>query len=119
MQKKVITEERGFFLGDIMKRHLSLVSLFVLSMLVPAAAFAQSGAEGSDLGLVPLGVAFTMGIAALGGTFGQAKAISAALEAIGRNPSAAGQVQTPMLIGLAFVESLVVLAFAIAFLLLP
>ncbi|MBX7142813.1 MAG: ATP synthase F0 subunit C, partial [Oligoflexia bacterium] len=42
------------------------------------------------------------------------KAISAALESIGRNPAAQGKLFVPMLIGLAFVESLVIIAFVIA-----
>ena len=56
-----------------------------------------------------------MGLAALGGTLGQGKAISSGLDAIGRNPSAQGKIFIPMLIGLAFVESLVILSFVIAF----
>ena len=36
--------------------------------------------------------------------------MDAALNAIGRNPGAAGQIQTPMIIGLALIESLVIYA---------
>ena len=56
-----------------------------------------------------------MGFAAIGGTFAQAKAASSALDAIGRNPSAAGKIQTPMIIALALIESLVILSFVIAY----
>ena len=48
---------------------------------------------------------------------GQGKTMDAALNAIGRNPGAAGQIQTPMIIGLALIESLVIYALAITFLL--
>jgi F-type H+-transporting ATPase subunit c len=37
------------------------------------------------------------------------------MESIGRNPNAAGRIQTPMIIGLAFIESLVIYALVIAF----
>jgi len=101
------------------RKMLSIVALVVVSLGAPMAAFAQ-GSEGSAgaLGMLPIGVALAIGLAALGGTLGQGKAIESALEAIGRNPAAAANVRTAMLIGLAFVESLVVLAFAIAYLLL-
>jgi F-type H+-transporting ATPase subunit c len=39
------------------------------------------------------------------------------LEGIGRTPSAAAKVQTPMIIALALIESLVIYALVIAFLL--
>ena len=91
----------------------------VLAALVPTAAFAQEHAvavvgTGSNY-LLPIGAAIAIGLAALGGTLGQAKAVSAALEAIGRNPTASGNLFTPMLLGLAFIESLVIIAFVIAF----
>jgi F0F1-type ATP synthase membrane subunit c/vacuolar-type H+-ATPase subunit K len=50
-------------------------------------------------------------IAAFGGAISQSKAAVAALEGIARNPGAAGKVQTPMIIALALIESLVIYAF--------
>ena len=44
-------------------------------------------------------------------------AAAAALEGISRNPGAAPRIQTPMILGLALIESLVLFAFFIAFLL--
>ena len=41
--------------------------------------------------------------------------VAAALEGISRNPGAAPRIQTPMILGLALIESLVLLAFVIAF----
>ena len=60
---------------------------------------------------------FAIGIAALGGTLGQGRAASAALEGISRNPGAAARIQTPMILGLALIESLVIYGLVIAFLL--
>ena len=96
-----------------MKRYLGLAGLCLLAVLVGAEpAFAES-AGGSD-GLSRLASALAIGVAALGGTLGQARAVSAGLDAIGRNPSAAGKLQTPLIIGLVFMESLVILSFVIA-----
>ena len=61
-----------------------------------------------------LASALAISIAVLGGAYGQAKTATAALEAIGRNPSAQNKVFVPMIIGLALIESLVLYAFVIA-----
>ena len=45
------------------------------------------------------------------------RATAAALEGISRNPGAAARIQTPMILGLALIESLVLFALVIAFLL--
>jgi F-type H+-transporting ATPase subunit c len=64
--------------------------------------------------------AIAMGLAAGIGVFGPGLGIgilvSKALEAIGRNPEAAGAVQATMFIGIAFVEALAIFAIVIAFL---
>ena len=46
---------------------------------------------------------------------GPSRAAAAALEGISRNPGAAARIQTPMILGLALIESLVLLAWVIAF----
>ncbi|HKA90674.1 MAG TPA: ATP synthase F0 subunit C [Haliangiales bacterium] len=62
-----------------------------------------------------MGAGIAIGIAALGGGIGQGRAAAAALDGIARNPSAADKLFTPMILGLAFVESLVIFALLIAF----
>ena len=63
--------------------------------------------------------AIAMAIAASVGVFGPGIGIgmlvSRALEAIGRNPEAAGKVQAAMFIGIAFVEALAIFALVVAF----
>ena len=100
-----------------MSRFNSFLKVALLAVaLVPASAFAAEGEVASAAhAYLPLGAAIAIGLAALGGTLGQAKALSSALEAIGRNPTASGNIFTPMLLGLAFIESLVIIAFVIAF----
>ena len=54
----------------------------------------------------PIGV----GIAAVGSAFGLGRAVSAAMEAIGRQPEASGKIQVGMVIGCAFIEALTIYA---------
>jgi len=65
-----------------------------------------------------LAVGFSVALAAFGGAFGQSRAIASGLEGMARQPEAAGQIQTAMIIGLAFIESLVIYVLVIAFILL-
>jgi F-type H+-transporting ATPase subunit c len=64
-----------------------------------------------------LSSALVLGIAVLGGAFAQGKAAAAALEGIARNPAADKKLFTPMIIALALIESLVIYALVIAFML--
>ena len=102
-----------------MKNVMMRISMVLFTLLVPFAAFAQeAGAEAyKSLGLA-LGAGFAIGIGALGGAGGQGRAVVAALESIGRNPGSADKVFVPMIIGLALIESLVIYALLIAFMLL-
>jgi len=89
--------------------------LGVLSVLfVQAPAFAADGAMG-DRGMVALAAGLAIGIAAVGAGLGQGRAVAAAMESIGRNPNAADRIQTPMIIGIAFMEALAIYALVIAF----
>jgi F-type H+-transporting ATPase subunit c len=89
--------------------------LIAAAALMPQLAFAAEGEAVHGGGIFAIGAGVAIGLAALGGTLGQGKAISSALDSIGRNPAAQGKLFIPMLIGLAFVESLVIIAFVIAF----
>lgn len=55
---------------------------------------------------LPLAVA----IAAFGSALGLSRAVAAAMEAIGRQPEAAGRIQQGMIIGCAFIEALTIYA---------
>jgi F-type H+-transporting ATPase subunit c len=94
----------------------SFIGLLFLIFVSPA--FAAEGAEAAGTsGLNAIAAALAIAIAAFGGTMAQAKTAAAALESIGRNPGAAGQMFVPMILGLAFIESLVIFALIIAFIL--
>jgi F-type H+-transporting ATPase subunit c len=61
-----------------------------------------------------IGAALAVGLAALGGALGQGRTATAALEGMARNPQAAGQLQTPMLIALVFTETLTLFSLVVA-----
>jgi F-type H+-transporting ATPase subunit c len=101
-------------------KKLALAALtFAASFLVPLAAFAQddkAGANAFDVkSFSAIGAGIAIGLAVLGGALGQGRAAAAALEGISRNPGASARIQTPMILGLALIESLVLIAFVIAF----
>jgi F-type H+-transporting ATPase subunit c len=79
----------------------------------PTAAAAEMGAKG----WLALAAGLGIGIAAFGGALGQGRAAAAALDGIARNPTAADKLFTPMILGLALIESLVIYALIISFML--
>jgi len=105
-----------------MKGLFTRISLILFALLIPVAAFAEEVAAGGltdaykSIGAA-LGAGLAIGIAAFGGGMGQGKAVSAALEGIARNPGSSDKIFVPMIIGLALIESLVIYALLIAFML--
>jgi F-type H+-transporting ATPase subunit c len=87
--------------------------------LISTSAFAQDAATNANdvYAWAAAAAGFAIGIAALGGTTGQGRSVSAAVEGISRNPGAAPRIQTAMILGLAMIESLVLFALVIAILL--
>ncbi len=94
---------------------VGLVS-FLYSMTAFAADGAAAAADGV-MGYIALAAGLGIGIAAFGGALAQGRAAAAALEGIARNPGASGKILTPMIIGLALIESLVIYAFVITIIL--
>jgi F-type H+-transporting ATPase subunit c len=68
-------------------------------------------------GLLGLGVAIGLPIAVIGAGIGQGRAAAAALEGVARQPEMAGKLQTMMIIALAIIESLVIYALLMFFML--
>jgi F-type H+-transporting ATPase subunit c len=100
---------------------MALNAAFIALLLSPMVAMAQAAppAEGVGLrgGLLALGAGLGLGIAAMGCGLGQGRIGASAMESIGRNPNSTNQLFVPMIIGLAFVESLTLYALVIAFIL--
>ena len=80
-------------------------------------AMLAAGTVDHDLrdGMIALGAGLMLGMAALGGALGQGKAVASSVESMGRNPSAAKALFTPMVLGLSLMESLVILAWIVAY----
>ncbi len=102
-----------------MMRYLKNIT-FVLTILALTAisAMAQVGAadnESTVASYKALAAGIGFGIAAGLGAIGQGLIGSRAMEGAARNPGAAGTIRTLMIIGLALIESLVLLALVIVF----
>ncbi|NLL19400.1 MAG: ATP synthase F0 subunit C [Clostridia bacterium] len=63
-----------------------------------------------------VGVALAIGLVGLGSALGQGNAAAKAMEGIARQPEAAGEIRTSLLLALAFMEALTLFAFVIAIL---
>ncbi len=97
-----------------------LLGIFVSFSYGVAMAAEEAAAGGLDSqvkAMIALASGLGIGIAAFGGALGQGRAIAAALDGIGRNPGAAGKILTPMIIGLALIESLVIYSLVVSLLL--
>lgn len=100
-----------------------MVAAFAAPLLVSAPAHAEGVAVQMPAGdnefsmkkFIGLAMGLAIGLAAFGGSLGQARAAGAALEGIARNPGAANKIFVPMILALAFIESLVLYALVIAF----
>ena len=99
-------------------RKSMLTALTTLMFVAMATvAFAADGAAGFS-GLAAAGITIGMGTAVLGGGIGMGFAIRGACEGVARNPDASGKISQSLILGLAFIESLVIYALLVALILL-
>lgn len=99
-------------------KHIFFSVLALAVMAIPAMAQATGGSADNEAtvnGYKALAAGLGFGLAAGLGAIGQSRIGAAAVEGAARNPGAAGTVQTMMIIGLALIESLVLLALVIVF----
>ena len=101
-------------------RFASVFALLATFCLGLPTAWAQDTAAAAHpgFGFAAMAIALGIGLAAFGGAMGQSRAVAAALEGIARNPQAADKVFVPMILGLSFIESLVLFAWVLMFMLL-
>jgi F-type H+-transporting ATPase subunit c len=84
----------------------------LFTLLVGTAVFAADGGTGATSWVTPgLSMAIAAGICG----FSQGQAIKSACEGIARNPNAAGNIRTTMIIGLALIESLALYTLVVVF----
>jgi F-type H+-transporting ATPase subunit c len=96
-----------------------LFVVLALMLIASPMIFAQgtTGGQGAQVNgqWVVLSAGFAMALAVAFCGLAQGKAIAAAVEGMARNPGAATAIQTAMLIGLAFIESLVLFTLVVVF----
>ena len=97
---------------------LLLVVLVGFSFSIAMASEEAKGLDPQVKQMIALAAGFGIALAAFGGALGQAKGIAAALDGIARNPGAQGKIVTPMIIGLAMTESLVIYSLVVSLLLI-
>ena len=68
--------------------------------------------------VLSLTIGFGLALAAIASATSQGRAIEAARNGISRQPESAGQIQTAMIIGLAFIEALPIYALVLGFVLM-
>ena len=92
------------------------VVLALAAQAQEAEAVAGGFSMASAVGLLAAGMA--IGIGAFGGALGQGRTASATMEGIARNPGAQPQMFMPWIVSMALIESLVIYALVIAFMIL-
>jgi F-type H+-transporting ATPase subunit c len=104
-----------------MKRNLIRLALSVMAVFfaaIPALAQAPA-AESNNTGYGYLAAVIGFGIAAGLCGLGQGRVAGAACEGMARNPSAYNRVQVALILGLAFIETLVIFTFVVVLLRTP
>ena len=66
--------------------------------------------------ILNIGAGIAIGVGAIGPEIGIGMLGAKAMEAIGRNPEAAGQIQTNMILAIAFAEAIAIYALVVAIL---
>ena len=98
-----------------------IVTMSMMAILaVPGMAWAAEATGGADMAkaFAVLAAGLGFGLAAGLCGLGQGRAAGSAVDAMARQPGAIARIQTAMLLGLAFIESLVLFVFVIAVILL-
>lgn len=98
---------------------IALMIILVLALSVGTFA-AGSEAEAAEAGLAigdkAIAAAIAIGLAAAGGAVAMGLAIAKSNEGIARQPEAEGKIRTSMMLGLVFIETVVIYALIVAIL---
>lgn len=91
----------------------TLTALGAVLLFAPA-VFAQTGeAAGNTKGWLAIATAFGMALAAAGCGYAQSRVAAAACEGMARNPGSADAIRGAMILGLVFIETLVLFTLVI------
>ncbi len=98
-----------------MRKLMTVLFSLGAMLLMAMPAYAQGGSAAAPTNWVPIASGFGMAIAAGLAALGQGRVGGAACEAMARNPAARPAVQLALILGLAFIESLVLFTLVIIF----
>lgn len=105
-----------------MKKVTVMTTLMVLGMasvsMASEAAAATASAGVSNMALVCIAAALSVGLAALGCGIGMGSACEGACVGTARNPEASGKITVTMILGMALIESLTIYGLVISLILL-
>lgn len=99
---------------------LTFALVMAAGVFAPIYAQEAAAATGGNSDMIRWSIitaGFALAIAAAFGALAQGKGISAAAEAIARNPSAAGDIRGALILGLVLIESLVIYVLLISLIL--
>jgi len=98
------------------KKLFVLLSVMAVMMLAtPVFAQGEPAAAAAGTNWIAITSGFAMAIAAGLAALGQSKVAAAACEGMARNPAARAGIQLAMILGLAFIESLVLFTLVVVF----
>lgn len=86
--------------------------------LAATVPMAEGEVAGNSDGLKALGAGIVVGLAALGGAIAMGMAVAKSNEGISRQPEAEGKIRTSMMLGLVFIETVVIYALIVAILII-
>lgn len=132
---KRLPEERGKIAMKTMKKFAALMMLLCALMIctIPALAANESGSDSNVTETVSvtagsndndvtsakaMGSGVMIGIACLGGALAMGIAVGKSSEAIARQPEATSQIRTTMMMGLVFIETVIIYALIVAILII-
>ncbi len=81
-------------------------------------AIAEETAEDSSLGDKAMAAAIVVGVAAAAGAIAMGIAIAKSAESMARQPEASGKINSAMMLGLVFIETLIIYALIVAILII-
>ena len=94
--------------------------IILITLLMGPAVFAAADSEGESKGkgLYAIAAALAIALSAAGGALGQGKIGASAMEGLARNPQAQKNMFTSMVLGLVFIETLVIFSLVMSFMIL-
>jgi F-type H+-transporting ATPase subunit c len=102
----------------MLKRILPGGVLTAIALLLPNLALAEDAVKAGGATWGHFSAAIAIGLAAFGGALSQGRTAVAACEGIARNPGAGGPIRAMAFLALVLIESLVIYALVVAFVIL-